>query len=63
MRVQPCVWQDLTLTFNLQLPGKTQSMSGNAVESSTRLLQTAKIDHDVHHETGPWALVGRQIQS
>lgn len=55
MRVQ----QDFTLTFNLHLSGMTQCMSGNAVESSTKLLQTAKIGHDIDHETGPWPLVGR----
>lgn len=50
------------LTLNLQLPGKTQSMYGNAAESFTKLVQTAKIDHDVDHETDPWVLVGRQPQ-
>lgn len=63
MRLQPCVWQDFILTFNLQLPGKTQSMPGNAVGSSTKLPQTTKIDHDVDRETGPWTLVGRQTWS
>lgn len=63
VRVQPCVWQDFVLTFNVQLPGKTQSMSAGNVESATELLQTAKIDHDVSLETGPRTLVGRQTQS
>lgn len=38
-------------------------MSGKTAASSIKLPQTAKIDGDVDHETGPWALVGRQTQS
>lgn len=49
--------------FNLQLPGKTQNMSGNMMESASELPQIAKIDHDVNVETGPWTLMGRQTQS
>lgn len=63
MRVQPCIWQDFILTFNLQLPGKTQNMSGNVMESAPKLPQIAKIDHDVNLETDPWTLPGRQNQS
>lgn len=38
-------------------------MSGNVMESASKLPQIAKIDHDVNVETGPWTLMGRQTQS